>query len=740
MDWRSGAALVVAAACGACAADDAETVAVPDLPAALCPPGELEFDGRCLPPGEQENGCQAGELLTDGECVPAGVPPEACAPGFVADGDRGCAAVLPDEACPPGQIAVPGDRSCRAIADCGADTWAGIPVGPNTEYVDLGFVGVSDGSAAAPWTTIAQAVAAAAPGAVVAIAAGDYAEEIVVDRPVALWGRCPAEVSITGATQAALHITAAGVEIHTLALTGGAEGMLVEGDARAEALWIHDTGGYGARVHGSRARLEIAASLVEHATERGLYAEGAELVVDACAVRDTATSATESAGRGVNVRDDLASGARGTLTMTGSLVEQSREVGVMVHVSDAVIDASVIRDTTPSAVGRFGRCIAVQTQAPAAALAHLDLRRSLVTRCRDAGVFGHAASVHLLHTTIREIDVAPDTGIRGYGVAVQHDANDVPSDLEVRASLVVRASETGIFVGGSTAELAGVRILDTRGRVDGLTGRGVSAQHGEHTLDCNLTMIGSSIELAREVGFYARGAHAVVDGLLVIDTRPTTLGWGFGRGFNLEHHGPSGTRGDALVRSSRVERNHDVGIFAMSTDVVVEATAVTDTLADVATGNNGQALVLDHKLAEPTPSCIVRGSAFLRSRVTGVITTGELLLDGVAVRDTLPSLADDYFGDGVGVLSAEGVAHADIVKSEVTGNVRAGLVAFGGDVRLGASAVQCNAMALVGQTFAGNVFALHDDGGNDCSCNGSDTVCKVLTADIDPPVPPGGLP
>src|SRR6185436_10488706 len=113
----------------------------------------------------------------------------------------GCAADLP-ATCPPGSLAVPGDAACREIAPCGTGTWGDIPVEASTEHVDASYVGgASDGTSAKPWTTIQEAVDAAAPGAIVAVAAGSYAEDVRIDgKALRLWGVCPGEVEVVGSS------------------------------------------------------------------------------------------------------------------------------------------------------------------------------------------------------------------------------------------------------------------------------------------------------------------------------------------------------------------------------------------------------------------------------------------------------------------------------------------------------------------------------------------------------------
>src|SRR5262245_22622469 len=152
------------------------------------------------PPVEEEEGCAPDEQLVGDQCLRPGVPPDACAPGFEPDGASGCRAILPAEPCPRGTMATPGATACTEVAQCTGGKWGAIPVEPSTEYVDGTYAGTdSDGTEAKPWRTIQDAVDAAAPSAIVAVAEGHYPGDVLmVGKPVRLWGKCPALVEISG--------------------------------------------------------------------------------------------------------------------------------------------------------------------------------------------------------------------------------------------------------------------------------------------------------------------------------------------------------------------------------------------------------------------------------------------------------------------------------------------------------------------------------------------------------------
>ncbi|HZO14400.1 MAG TPA: hypothetical protein VFB62_14105, partial [Polyangiaceae bacterium] len=132
-------------------------------------------------------GCAPGEWLDEGSCLRAGIPPDGCGAGFVYDDDGGCEPILPSRTCPEGLMAVPGENQCHEVAACTRERWGGIPIEPDTQYVDANYTGgSSDGSQAAPWTSIQLGTNAAPVNAIVAVATGIYVEDVVMSKRVRL--------------------------------------------------------------------------------------------------------------------------------------------------------------------------------------------------------------------------------------------------------------------------------------------------------------------------------------------------------------------------------------------------------------------------------------------------------------------------------------------------------------------------------------------------------------------------
>ncbi len=626
------------------------------LPAALvlgCGGDETEPP----PTGEQVPTCVPPELaLPDGSCIRPGIAPDDCYEGFVHDGEYGCEPILPPEPCPPGLMAVPGETECRPVMDCGEGTWGDLPTDGTTEHVDGSYAGGnSDGSAAAPWTTIGEAVAAAAPGALVAVAAGSYVEDVSISgKPVRLWGRCPERVELVGmgAELAAVDIRvgASGTEVGGIALLGAAAGLFLSGseDVTFDRVWVHETASQGIHVEGALGptSVSVVGSLVEQSNEIGLFLAGSDALVEGTVVRATLPRASDQeSGRGINIQLSCFGGVcdpttRANATLRGSLVEQNHDVGLFVTGSDVVVESTVVRVTLPQASDQ----------------------RS------------------------------------GRGINIQACGTQSGCDPTVRASATVR---------------------------------------------------GSLVEQNHQFGLSIMGSDALVESTVVRANLPRASDQAFGRGISIQlscsiEDGCDPTaRANATLRGSLVEQNHDVGLHVSGSDVLVEGTVVRATLPQASDQTGGRGINIQLSciggVCDPTTraNATVRGSLVEQSHDVGLaVAASDTLVEGTVVRATLPRLSDGFFGDGVAVFSAhDALASATITGALIADSPRAGLASFGAFVSLGSTRIQCAGYELEGEPFGGQDFVFEDRGGNGCGCPTADGVCVAESAGLAPPEP-----
>jgi hypothetical protein len=396
-----------------------------------------------------------------------------CGEGFVAVGDASCEAVLPATPCPDGQMAVPGDEQCREVAACGQGVWGDIPVEAGTVYVDQAYVGASTGSGSEPFTTITEALAATPARGMIAIAAGSYTEAPTLDRPVRLWGRCPSMVSIDGGSAEPIYVVGTSeVEVHGVAATSNLATIYIErATVLIDRVWAHDSGEAGMRAFGP-STVTVTGSLIERPVRYGVWTAGSDVTVEGSVIRGL-TLGTHPFAQAVAVQPDLA-GARSHMRMSGSLIEQSEDVGFAVFGSDAELETSVIRDTAPrSSDGEHGRGVVAQ-DLPMSGRAALNVRASVIERAHQTAMYIAGADVVIEQSVVRDTLASPITN-QGRGIDIEPgDASGERPFVTMRNSTVERSIGGAVVLLGSEAVFEGVLLDLTRN--DDLASRGFALQ------------------------------------------------------------------------------------------------------------------------------------------------------------------------------------------------------------------------------------------------------------------------
>jgi hypothetical protein len=442
--------------------------------------------------------CGAGEVEHADGCQPAGVPPDRCGAGFVTDGEGGCTAVMPPAPCGAGMMAVPGDTACREVAPCADGAWGDIEVEANTEYVDAASVD-GNGSADSPWATIVEAVDAAAPGAIIALAAGSYAGDVSLqDKPVRLWGRCPAMVEIVGdgTRPAAIFIAsgADGTELRGMRIRGPMIGVGLSGSVNVvlDQLWIDSPGGYGIALRQviGNSSATIARTLVEAASGVGIIADGSTATVDAVEVRDTGADPFGEGGFGLFAQWDPQDSGRPSIDVRGSSFVRNRLAAIGLNGADAIIESSLLADTQlEEATQQFGRGLFVQRDLVTSEPSVVSLVSSVVERCRDVGISVEASEAIIDATVVRDmLPNADDKG--GRGINVQSNPYDARQRgrLTLRDSLVHRAMEVAVMATTSDTTMERTLVRATQPRaLDALFGDGLAVASGNGISTAHVT-------------------------------------------------------------------------------------------------------------------------------------------------------------------------------------------------------------------------------------------------------------
>lgn len=634
--------------------------------------------------GSAPAGCAPGEVPEGDACRPAGIPPNGCGAGFTHDGVDGCTPVLPASPCLPGEMAIPGESACRAIAACGAGTWGDIPTAATTQYVDAAYTGgASNGSAMAPWTTIQAGVDAAMDGAVVAIAAGSYAESVLLqNRTLTVHGRCPAMVEIVGPNGAPEAVNVAGGAPHIRGVAIRGDGKGINGrytpDLLLEQIWVHDTSDNGiwlVSVPGAR----LLGSLVEGTAGAAVYVVGSAVTVEASVLRNTVAP---SSGYSEAISSWRQAAARSDVRVLGSLLESAVGVGVGSVSSDLEIESTVIRDTATLPNGTWGIGVFAGAENMDTSLA--VIRTSVIQGNHGSGILADAATLELDRTMVR--DQLPQTVPQGsfdfgFGVSIQsRTTTGQRASASIQSSVVAGNHGAGITIAGSDITIHASVVRDTKAQVlDATLGRGVNAQaETTQAQRPNVVIDRSVVAGCLEVGVAVLGGDLSVDGSLIRDTSPQASDGLLGRGVVVQDD-PVATGGSvATLSSSSIDASFDTGVIVISSDAT---------------------------------------------------------LDGVSISNTQVRLADGLFGDGVAVMSYQGAASATIGRSRVAGAGRASIASFGAAIALSGTAIECSPILLDGESYQGLSFSFVDGGGNACGCGGEQVACQAVSSSLVAPDP-----
>jgi len=790
-------ALGFALGCGSDPAPSTPDASIPDAgssaDASGCSPGEVPLDGGgCRAAGLPPSTCAAGEAEVGGGCLAAGVPTDACGRGFAPDGAQGCEPVLPSQPCAKGQIAQLGETACHDVAPCGAAPWGSIPTDATTQYVDAAYGQAdSDGTAAKPWTTIGAGILAAMPGAVIAVAAGSYKEDVAIaGKPVRLWGRCPGLVEIVGTGGAlAIGAGAAGTEVHDLALTGdGWAGCEISGadDVLLDRVWMHDTtGARGIEVDNDLGptAATITRSLIEWTSLTAVNVWGATATLESTVVRDA-----QNLGRGINIA--VHAGVTATATVRSCIIERNGEDGVAVFGSDLTLERSLVRDTQadPSSQGAgFGLYVTQDRGAPASA----TVRDSVLEHNAFIGIGALGAVVTVERSVVRDTLARPSDLAYGRGLSMQDR-----STLAMTSCLVDANRETGIVVNDSDATIASSIVRGTQPQAsDSTNGSGITVRNEptNPSTGGTLALVSSIVEDSRSFGVLVVGSEATIESSIVRATQLQASDGTLGNGILVQHDPESGRRSTASIAGSVVDQSREAGLFVLNSDVKVDATRVSGTVPGASPTFGDGILVLDDRVGGGRASLVLTSSLVEDNTSVGVVGAGaDVTVEGTVVRGTRAnamgigrgigiemdpetkaathgtiraSLVEDNFEIGIGVLAADATIDGTLVRgtkarptdgalgdgivtmtygaasrlyltgSRIETSARAGLTSFAGKTDVGSTVFECNPIDLDGEPVGADAFSFADLGANVCGCAGETVACKVLSANLQPPQP-----
>lgn len=426
--------------------------------------------------------------------------------------------------CGPGEAHFAGTPGCASVGGpCPAGDFTGdLPAGAAILYVLASAARGGDGSREAPFQTIAEALAVAPSGAIVAIGRGTYDEALRLTAPVTLAGAC------TGATTLRSTTTSSTAGVLTIETSGATVQNVRIADSARPGIWLVGAG----------RRLDAHGVAIESVEWIGVAVEGgARFVADGLLVRDTVPR-SDGVGRGIGVE----SGA--TAEVRRAVLERNVEFGVFAlgAGSSILLEDLVARGHLPSSDGESGEAIMAFRDGA------IEVRRAVLEDNHEAGAFAESARLVLDQVVIR--DIAPQVGSSraGRGIHSQYGAT-----LEIRRTRVERVHEFGLAIGSGTAIVEDVVVRDTQpSAADSTFGRGIEINA---TAAPRLARVW--VERSLEHGVIVGGDRTVVDveDLTVLSTEPLATNGSFGRALNVQ--------GAAVVNGARIrlERARELSLF-----------------------------------------------------------------------------------------------------------------------------------------------------------------------------------
>ena len=523
--------------------------------------------------------------------------------------------------CADDELRTPGETACAPLGPaCPADGWpAGLPA-TGVRYVRAGASAGGTGSRAAPFATISDALTAAPPTTVIAIATGSYDEVVAVPAGVTLWGACVSGTRLASTTAGAVSATVAigGADVVIRNVTLGGSG---------NALGV----GRGATV-----TLEDVATVRATARAWSVH-DGGHVVAERVAIRDTRPLGIGEEGHAIYAE----TGA--IVELSHAAIERNADNAIIAFdpSTSIVLDDSVVRDTVPrSSDGRFGRGVNVEGGVA------VTLTRSVLERNAGIGLFGaNEITAHLTDTLVRDTASAMTMG--GRGISVQMNSTLVLT----RVALVANRSYALYASSGSMLTLDDVLMRATRTDATGLLGRGIELRSG-----ATATVRHLLVDQMRDSAFILLDSdtHASVEDLVVRGTTPDDHGTN-GRGIEVS--------GGAHLDGTRVraERNSDLGLGcfgsvaeALTSSVELTDVELLDQGPDAAAPGMGRGLYVLDDCAMHVTRALIRGSREIGAGVA--IVPASLVLEDAIVSDTRETALGDL-GRGVNVQQG---AHAEL--------------------------------------------------------------------------------
>jgi len=604
--------------------------------AIICPPGKSPCGPGRMP-------AAAG----GGACIDVGVP-WLCPAGMVVDTGKAKPG-LPDPCLPD-------------PAACTTGAWGGHAPGPDAIHVDPTAQPGGNGTVSAPYDILADALAGADEGAVIALHPGEHMGPAVVDKVLTLRGRCAAQVVLRAKTgKAALSVLITGsaktVFLSGLTLTGDVPGLRIAG-GKVIASHIHVIDTY----YG------------------GVLVQGGDLELLHSQVRDT-----QQTGLGGGAGIQITGG--GMVRLRGVRIHGNRRWGILVKGQGSTLLAKgLLVDSTipaPNTFTTMGHGIVGESGAA------VDLTSTRLTNNLEIGLMMLSAISFKARGLVIDGTLAKPSGYGGFGLSVYdgvkaelhgvrlHGNQAIGLDMDGASTRVVAR---GLIVDGTLPQPA------TYTRGDGIQLTTASRIH--------LHSARLSGNRAAAIRVEAHNTTVELDDVLIDDTRPDLAGQTAGHAI-LASDG-------AIVRARRmrVTGNEHAGILAIGKSALLE---LSDVLVDGTRSLAGEGQEGYGIFIASTARGRLRRVRLTENHGAGLVATGagtRVTGWGVAVDHTEAAQVSKVGGHGVVVSDG---AHIRLFGAHLLANRVAGAMALGKGSRLDLVGARVEATRTVAKSAVGGV-------------------------------------
>lgn len=188
---------------------------------------------------------------------------------------------------------------------------------------------------------------------------------------------------------------------------------------------------------GSPIQVQSRGSVVNRATEVGVFMAGGEATFEGLVVRDTQAS-SEGRGRGVSLGTTT---AKPVVTLRASRIERNLGHGIFSFGARLTLEGTVVRDTLPADSGGFGRGLGALSEQGVP----VNVVGSLFSGNREVGLYAQGVALQMTGSAI-EGTRALDDGTRGRGLSLHPGPTEAPTTAAITESVIRDNDEMGIYV------------------------------------------------------------------------------------------------------------------------------------------------------------------------------------------------------------------------------------------------------------------------------------------------------